>query len=263
LKTAGPRFTVELKMLPIGMADPYGAWFLHARSFANFSLQAKFKIHWLLAVIVPLLVLCADVGQRIFHHLHLINDSSAEFLRVSNDYSLAEFTGNASLLAAIGFLVNAMIKSGDRTLGYWAFVVSYITFDDMIMLHDRMRGYLGQRIFYTYETAQAAQYGETLFFSSVISLLILLLVFTFWRASWEQWFRGIVVGMPLAAFFFFSVIYDGLVEVLLYRRVISDFSYRTLTMVEDEGELVASTFVCLAAFFLLRHIRSTQLIGPG
>ncbi len=190
--------------------------------------------------------------SRIARYFGVITIRQNLDLSVSKEYGYAELVGFAELTAAVILLVLASIKLRDAKLKILAGIAAYVLFDDLFMIHDRLRPFLGAKFFSSYAPDKAIEFGESIYFGTAIAVIATILILAFRNASRLQYCRASLVVGGFALFAFFAVVLDDIGSLLNSYGFISDRVHRNLAMIEDVGELFAAGLIFMASLVLFR-----------
>jgi len=164
---------------------------------------------------------------------------------VSADGGIPEIFNYLKLALASYWLLRSWKCTQAHIYWIWAVIVLTILADDALLLHEKTGLLLRDRfgpISFLWLTAY--EIGQVMFWFVSGCFLIGLLGWGLRKTSAPDRFLGLIIGMPVLGIAFFG----AAVDMLNHAFEAGSFPQKMMSVVEDGGEMVSVSFVCVAAY---------------
>lgn len=238
---------------------------LHAvRAFDVRALLAGGGLMFALGVLLALdmAALVADVLATAAKHLDLLShDDAANLFRLDTEYGPSAYYGYAKLFAIAALLAFVWRRRQSRAFGFLAAVFLYAALDDSLLLHERAgRALAGLDTTGLFDGTLGHGLAEAAYFG-IVGLFILGLLAAAVRSARGPDRPAVLLLTGLMLVIGFCAVGVNLMEAAF--ADISRIIMKALSLLDDGGELVASTLALVLSAGLARMQTPDRLKNPA
>jgi hypothetical protein len=195
------------------------------------------------AVVFTSLVI-TDVVSGLLKQAGILADGNVSLFRISEESSIAEFTGYFAMQCAVVFLALLAYRLRSQLHAFFAVLFQYLVFDDMLSLHEVIGERLGNAFFATQTYLPAVAMGEFMFAAAFLLSVGTAFVYALFNSNTYLRSLAAMLLVPIGILGFCAVFLD-----VAHAAVPDTSKYLggLLALAEDGGELFAMMLLALTS----------------
>jgi hypothetical protein len=186
----------------------------------------------------------------------IIGDDSENWFSIGRDGSIVETLGYIEFALAAVLLFMVFKRTGRQIMLALALLVGYLMLDDMFMIHDQARLWIGNSIGYESAFFKREDFGELLFALFALALAVSGFALIVRRTTRNDIALSLPVILSVGLFLSTAVMLDQIHQIISNLYPFGLVADRLSILLEDGGELVAQGLTLLASWTLYLKVCS-------